>query len=163
MIAAVVPITSIDIAIASLVCVLGFAIGLWFTRVFWMDASAGQATTLWDRIKAGILFILTGSVPGAIQAIAMNPSAGVLTIAAFCGAFGLGLVLGYFLPQRYLATDVFATALSLRIRTGSGRPTPAEVFAFSTKFGPPRPAPCCTWTRPNWTACSALRSLNCNA
>src|SRR5689334_4848740 len=138
MIADAMPITSTDIAVASLLGVLGFAIGMWFTRVFWMDASTGQPTTLWDRIRAGVLFILTGSVPGAVQAIALNAAAGVLTIAAFCGAFGLGLLIGYFLPQRFLATDIFATALSLRIRTGSGRPTPVEVFAFATKFGPPK-------------------------
>jgi hypothetical protein len=33
---------------------------------------------------------------------------------------------------------VFASALSIRIRAGAGSPTPFEVFAFATKFGPPK-------------------------
>jgi hypothetical protein len=125
----------VDFLVAVLLAFLGFAIGLWFTRVFWMDGTSGQATTLWNRVISGVLFILTGSVPGAIQAIAFSAVGGVLSIAGFVGFFGVGLIVGYFLPQRFVATDVFARALSVRIVAGAGQPTPVEVFAFTTKFG----------------------------
>lgn len=126
----------IDAVVALLVALLGIAIGLWFTRVFWIDQSTGQATTLFSRVRVGVLFILTGAVPGAIQTLAFNPAGGVLTMASFFGGFGAGLILGYFLPQRSLAQDVFLLALSTRIRMGAGNPTPMEVFAFSNKVGP---------------------------
>lgn len=124
-----------DVTIALLLSVLGFGIGLWFTRAFWMDAATGETTTLLKRVQVGVLFILCGSVPGTVQAVAISKVGGVLSMAAFAGLFGLGLIVGYFLPQRFVATEVFANALSIRIRTGAGRPTPVEVFAFTNKFG----------------------------
>jgi hypothetical protein len=133
------PIGAVEIVIALLMAPLGVGIGIWFTRVFWMDASTGQPTPLWNRIQAGVLFFLSGSVPGAIQTfLASNKESGVLTMACLIGFYGFGLILGYFLPQRFVATDVFASALSSRILGGAGRPTPVEVFAFTTKFGSKR-------------------------
>jgi hypothetical protein len=85
-----------------------------------------------------LFFIVSGTVPGAIQTVAFSKVGGVLSIAAFYGGYGVGLLIGYFREERIFATDIFATALSFRIRAGAGKPTPVEVFAFATKFGTPK-------------------------
>jgi len=89
-----------------------------------------QPTTLWDRIKAGVLFILTGSVPGAVQAIASMPPWRTHDGRVLRRIRLWVWTLGYFLPQRSWRLTFSLPHCRFGFAPGSGRPTPVEVFAF---------------------------------
>lgn len=114
---------------------LGLGVGIWFTRVFWMDRISGRPKPLFERVMAGVAFLLTGSIPAAIEAFTKDGGSFTTSMFGLVAGAGLGLVLGYFMREGNSARDMFSDALSLRVRTGGGQPTPLEVFAFGMSLG----------------------------